>query len=72
MRALVSPDIPRTSPHSLTTSFHSGAAPIVNPAMLPTGYAGCFACLHAALERVPRCPVTLVRVAEGDLRRVLG
>jgi hypothetical protein len=40
--------------------------------MLPTGYAGCFACLHAALERVPRCPVTLVRVAEGDLRRVLG
>lgn len=49
---------------------HEG--PMVNPTALPTGWVGCYKCLHAWVEEKGSCPVTGVKVGLEGLRKVVG
>lgn len=42
-----------------------------NPTLTPTGYVGCFVCLHEAVEREHKCPVTGASMVVEQLRRVV-
>lgn len=46
--------------------------PIANPTALPTGYVGDYRCLYDYVEKEGRCPVTRLKVAIGDLRKING
>ena len=50
-----------------------GAAPIQNPCVLATGYACCYTCAHAYVDKYHRCPVTLAPLPGGieQIRKVL-
>ncbi|WFD45234.1 ubiquitin-protein ligase peroxin 12 [Malassezia psittaci] len=50
-----------------------GAAPIQNPCVLATGYAFCYTCAHAYVDKYHRCPVTLTPLPGGieQIRKVL-
>ncbi|KAL7007347.1 ubiquitin-protein ligase peroxin 12 [Cystobasidiomycetes sp. EMM_F5] len=43
-----------------------------NPAAVPTGWVGDYRCLYDYVEREGVCPVTLIPVALGDLRKIMG
>lgn len=51
-----------------------GSLPIQNPAVLSTGYAFCYTCIHGYVEKYNRCPVTRASVVDGvdGIRRVLA
>lgn len=61
-----------------TTLLHNacplcGAAPIQNACVLTTGYAFCYTCANAYVDKWHRCPVTLAPLPAGieHIRRVL-
>lgn len=45
---------------------------VTNPTALPTGYVGDYRCLFDYVEKEGRCPVTRLKVASGDLRKING
>ncbi|SDA01744.1 BZ3501_MvSof-1269-A2-R1_Chr8-2g09830 [Microbotryum saponariae] len=49
---------------------HNG--PMVNPTALPTGWLGCYKCVHGWVEEEGACPVTGSSVALRELRKILG
>ena len=49
---------------------HEG--PMVNPTVLPSGWVGCYKCVHGWVEEKGTCPVTGARVELGDLRKIVG
>ncbi|PWN19373.1 hypothetical protein BCV69DRAFT_287936 [Microstroma glucosiphilum] len=51
-----------------------GATPMNNPAVIPSGYAFCYTCINAYVEKEGRCPVSGMRLEDGEsgVRRVLG
>ena len=63
---------------SKSTLLHNGCplcgvAPIQNPCVLTTGYAFCFRCAHAYVDKWMRCPITLLPLPGGieQIRKVL-
>ena len=66
-------------PNTQTTIAHNtcpicSAAPINNPALLPSGYVTCYTCAHTHLQATSRCPVTNLPIPQGTdaLRKVLA
>lgn len=66
---------PSTSPSLIhNTCPICGSLPIQNPAVLSTGYAFCYTCITAYVEKHNRCPVTRQKIVDGTdgIRRVLA
>lgn len=51
-------------------AVHGGE--MVNPTALPTGWMGCYKCLHAWVEEHGECPVTGAKVGVADLRKIMA
>lgn len=51
---------------------HEGEGGVVNATALPSGWVGCYKCVHGWVEDKGSCPVTGVRVEVGGLRKVMG
>ncbi|KAI5480938.1 hypothetical protein MNV49_006748 [Pseudohyphozyma bogoriensis] len=51
-------------------AVHGGE--LVNPTALPTGWLGCYKCLHTWVEEKGSCPVEGTKVELGDLRKIMG
>ncbi|KAK4697425.1 peroxin-12, partial [Phenoliferia sp. Uapishka_3] len=60
----------RTAPEKGLCAVHGGE--MVNPTAIPTGWLGCYKCLHAWVEENGNCPVSGVKVELGDLRKIIG
>lgn len=65
-----------TKEHASFEPISYGLCPICgegwrNSTLTPTGYVGCFVCLHEAVERDGKCPVTGTPMAVEQLRRVV-
>ncbi|SCV67094.1 BQ2448_5740 [Microbotryum intermedium] len=67
------PPAPSSKNHAVEKGLccvHDG--PMVNPTALPTGWLGCYKCLHGWVEHKGVCPVTGSLVALRELRKILG
>lgn len=51
---------------------HGSGGELVNATALPTGWVGCYKCVHGWVEERGSCPVTGVKVEVGQLRKVMG
>lgn len=46
--------------------------PVQNATAAPSGYVFCYRCIYAHIEKVGKCPVTLVPVQIWQLRKVMA
>lgn len=65
-----------TEKTSLFKPISYGICPICgdswqNPTITPSGYVGCYLCLHGLVEKNGKCPVTGMSMAVEQLRKVV-